>query len=238
MPLASGVAGERDDLPQLTALHDQIKSALDPAWERVAHLTIDKFIIDGTFIRPSGRSQESGTPVDTTGRINISSRPSSSRRASISPLLVPTGTRSAGVTDSGSLTFYTARSSIDMTFGMNRYRRDPETAAALFGMTPAGGIESLAENERDVLGALDWTDGGRLRGPVVQASTVKSPWPMLEEIGANATNVVFDNHKVIIDTFNSSPYSRFLKAAGDYFQACRHALFGLARAVGRKRCGA
>jgi hypothetical protein len=227
-PLARGVAHQvRDDLPRLIALYDRVKSPLDPAWESVAHLIVDKFIIDGTFHSAIGRiERERGARQYYSQAQDLIPAFFIERGENFStfgsnwyPFTEGDAQREVYVLHGALFNRYDIR--------MNAYRGDPEMSAALFGITPTGRIESLAENERDILRALDWIEDGRLLVPLVQASTIKSLWPRLEEIGAEAADVVFDNHSIIVDAFNSSPYSRFLDAGGDYFQACYHALFGV-----------
>lgn len=69
---------------------------------------------------------------------------------------------------------------------MNAHRNDAVLSAALFGLTPAGGIESLAANERETLRGLGWIENDRLLVPVVQATTIKALMPVMEKIGAAA----------------------------------------------------
>jgi hypothetical protein len=61
----------------------------------------------------------------------------------------------------------------------------------------------------------------------MQAKTVQALMPLLDKIGADAGNVVLDEHSGIIKAFDHSPYSRFQHSSGDYIQACYHVLFDL-----------
>ena len=110
---------------------------------------------------------------------------------------------------------------------MNAFRGDSSFAAALFRLSPAGGIETLAGSGRTIFEELEWIEDGRLMVPVVQAPTVQALWPLLEQIGANAAEVVFENHAALVDAFYESEYSSFLEAPGDYLQASYHTLFGV-----------
>jgi hypothetical protein len=49
-PMASSTAQiVKKELHQLKTLYGEVRSPLDPSWEEVSHLLIDKFLIDGTF---------------------------------------------------------------------------------------------------------------------------------------------------------------------------------------------
>jgi hypothetical protein len=110
---------------------------------------------------------------------------------------------------------------------MNGRRSDAVLSAALFHLTSAGGTESLTGNEMEVLKTLGWIENDRLQVPVMQAKTVQALMPLVEKIGADAGNVVLDEHSAIIKAFDHSPYSRFQHSSGDYIQACYHVLFDL-----------
>lgn len=226
--LARGVTQEvQGKLSGLVARYEQVKSPQDPPWEDVAHLMIDKFIVDGTFHSAVGEVER-----ERDGR----------RDHGEDQQLIPAFflERGENFTAFGSnwyrFTGRDAQREVYVLHGsmfdrydirMNAYRGDRNMSAALFGITPAGGLESLGASERELLGTLGWIGNDRLLVPVVQAATVKALWPALEEIGVGAAHVVSENLAVITEAFDSSPYSRFLDTDRDYVQACYHTLFGV-----------
>jgi hypothetical protein len=229
IPMARAVAQRiGGEAPRLSALYDEVRSASDPSWEDVAHLIVDKFLIDGSFHTAIGRlGRERGvreqyySPDQQIIPAFFMERGDnfSTFGSNWYPFIEGDGQREVYVLHGAVFKRYEIR--------MNAHRGDPVLSAALFGISPAGGIESLAENEKDALRALDWTQDDRLLVPVVQATTIKSLGPMLEEIGTAAADVVFENHSIIIDAFDRSPYAAFLDGGGDYLQVCYHGLFGL-----------
>lgn len=226
--LARGVTQEvQGKLSGLVARYEQVKSPQDPPWEDVAHLMIDKFIIDGTFHSAVGEVER-----DRHGR-----RDDGENQQLIPAFFLERG---GNFTAFGSnwypFTEGDAQREVYVLHGwildrydirMNAYRGDRNMSAALFGITPAGGLESVGATGRELLGALGWIGNDRLLVPVVQAATVKALWPTLEEIGVEAARVVSENLAVITEAFDSSPYARFLDADDDYVQACYHTLFGV-----------
>ncbi len=227
LPIASAVARHIErHIPQLPALYEEVRSPHDPSWKDVAHLLIDKFIIDGTF----------HTAIGSLERERGAQRYYDQDQQSLAAFFIERGENfSSFGTNWYPFTAGDAQREVYVLHGalfkrfeirMNAHRGDPEFSAALFQITPEGGIDSLTERGREILSALDWIADDRLLVPEVQASTIKSLRPTLDAIGRGAAALVFDNHSVIIDSFNSSTYSRFLYASGDYIQACYHTLFG------------
>jgi hypothetical protein len=229
VPLARAVAENIGGAaPRLVALYDRVKSASDPRWEDVAHLIVDKFLVDGTFHAAIGELDEEH---------GFLQRYYSQAQRIIPAFFIERGDNFSTFGSNwypfrdgdGQREVYVLHGAIFDRYDirMNEHRRDPVLSAALFGITPAGGITSLGQSERDTLRALEWVAGDRLLVPVVQATTVKGVRPLLEEIGADAAAVVFDNHSAITGGFDRSPYAAFLDGGGDYVQVCYHALFGL-----------
>lgn len=228
-PMARDVARKvAADAPALTAMYGSVKSATDPAWQDIMHLVIDKFLVDGSLLGAIQRLElergvhqryynhdqdiipafflERGEHFSTFGTNEYDFQNGSEQRQ-------------VYVLHGAVLKRYDIR--------MNGHRSDPVLSAALFRLTPAGGTESLTGNEMETLRALGWIENDRLQVPVMQAKTVQALMPLLEKIGADAGNVVLDEHSGIIKAFDHSPYSRFQHSSGDYIQACYHVLFDL-----------
>jgi len=229
IPMAHAVARRMSaGLPTVAASYDSVNTPTDPSWEEIAHLIVDKFLVDGAFhsainrlarergVRQQLYSQdqqiipafflERGEHFSTFGSNWYSFRDGE-------------GQREVYVLHGAVFNRYDIR--------MNAYRRDPTMSAALFGLSPSGGIESLTANEKAVLNELDWIEDNRLLVPVVQAETIKSLLPGLEDIALEGARVVLERHSTITDAFDQSPYAGFLGRAGDFVQVCYHALFGL-----------
>jgi hypothetical protein len=228
-PMARDVARKvAANVPALTALYQSVKSTTDPAWEDVAHLVIDKFLVDGSLLGSIQRLElergvhqryynhdqeiipafflERGEHFSTFGTNEYDFQNGSDQRR-------------VYVLHGALLKRYNIR--------MNGHGNDPVLSAALFRLTPAGGTESLTGNQMETLRALGWIENDRLEVPVVQAKTVQALMPLVEKIGADAGNVVLDEHSRIIKAFDHSPYSRFQASGGDYIQVCYHVLFDL-----------
>ena len=228
-PMARDVARKvAANAPALMALYQSVKSTTDPAWQDIAHLVIDKFLVDGSLLGAIQRLElergvhqryynhdqdiipafflERGEHFSTFGTNEYDFQNGSEQRQ-------------VYVLHGAVLKRYDIR--------MNAHRSDPVLSAALFRLTPAGGTESLTGNETETLRALGWIENNHLLVPVIQAKTVKALMPLVEKIGADAGNVVLDEHSGIIKAFARSPYSRFQHSGGDYIQACYHVLFDL-----------
>jgi hypothetical protein len=227
-PIAYEVAQHiKGEVVRIQQLYDVEKSPSDPSWEAVAHLILDKFLVDGEF------------------------------HGAISDLERERGIKELYVGNQKHLpAFFLERGEHFSTFGsnwyafkqseeqreiyvlhgavlnrykilMNKYRGDKDFSSALFKITKEGGINALTEQEKEMFKFLDWITEDRLLVPVVYARTIRSLMPVFERVGRSAAEVGFENHSLIIDSFNNSPYSEFSEGGGDYIQVCYHALFGL-----------
>ena len=110
---------------------------------------------------------------------------------------------------------------------MNRYRGDRHFSAGLFNISPEGGIDTLTDREREMLGSLDWISGDRLLVPIVKASTLKRLGPAVENTGRDAAEVAYAAFTDITDSYNRSTYFKFLANDEDYIQVLIHSRFGL-----------
>lgn len=222
-PMANSVAQYlKKEVHQIRTLYDKVKSPLDPSWNDISHLIISKFIIDGTF----------------HSHLNRLKRESDNRIISVIPAYI----RQKGENNSNfgcnwykfnegedQREVYVLHGAIldryDIT--MNNYRGDQQFSAGLFNISPEGGIDSLTDQEKEMLRNLDWISGDRLLVPIVKAGTIKSLWPEMENIGKDAAEVAYAKFTDITDSYNKSTYSRFLDKDEDYLQVLIHSLFGL-----------
>jgi hypothetical protein len=228
IPMADGVVQYlKDETVQLKALYDRLKSSQDPAWEDVAHLVLDKFLVDGYFHRSIGDLErkhgikefynqaqkhlpafflERGKNFSTFG-VNWYPFPGESEQREVYVL-------HGAVMDRYNIP-------------MNRFRDNEEFSSAIFALAPGGGIHSLTDKDKEILEELGWIEGDRLLVPVVAGDTIRALFPSCELIGRRAAEVAFESHSLIIDSFNDSPYSEFMEGSGDFIQVCYHTLFCL-----------
>ncbi len=227
-PLASKVAQYiQSKLPPIKTLYEKVKTPSDPSWKNVAHLVIDKFLVDGTFHRAIGILESDKHILELYDQ---------SQRDLPAFFLEQGANYSIFGTnwypfprENGQREIYVLHGAIMDRFNipLNRHKEDLILSSALFKISPEGRIDSLTNPEKDILKELHWIDGDRLLVPVVNADTVKSLFPAIDRIGKDAAEVVFKNYTIIINSFNESPYSRFLNAGGDYIQVCYHILFSI-----------
>ena len=226
-PIARDVARKvAVNAPALTALYQSVKSTTDPAWQDIEHLVIDKYLVDGSMLGAIQRQElergvhqhfynhdqdiipafflERGKHFSTFGTNEYDFQNGSEQRR-----------------------VYVLHGAVLKRYNIRIHGNDPVLSAALFRLTPAGGIESLTGNEMETMRALGWIENDHLQVPVIQAKTVNALMPLVEKIGAEAGNVVLDEHPRIIKAFDHSPYSRFQHSGGDYIQVCYHVLFDL-----------
>jgi len=228
-PIARDVARKvAASAPALTESYQSVKSTTDPAWEDVAHLVIDRFLVDGSLREAIQKLElERG----------VHQRYYNHDQGIIPAFFLERGEHFSTFgtneyhfqNDSEQRQVYVLHGAVLKRYDirMNRHRDDPVLSAALFRLTPAGGTESLTGNETETLKALGWMENGRLQVPVIQAKTVQALMPLMEKIGLDAGTVVLDEHSGIIEAFDRSPYSRFQQSGGDYIQVCYHVLFEL-----------
>jgi hypothetical protein len=229
MPLARAVARAiGGEVPGLARFYDSVRSPADPPWRDIAHLVVDKFIVDGTFHSALERLERERGVLD---------RYYSPEQRRIPAFFLERGEHFSTLGSNwypfwqgdAQREVYVLHGALFERFDirMNAYRKDPVFSTALFGITQAGGIASLGDAERGVLHALGWIDGDRLLVPVVQAAAMKAVLSRLEAIGSAGAMTAFNRHSIITGAFDLSPYSAFLDGAGDYIQVCYHVLFGL-----------
>lgn len=227
-PMANSVAQYlMKEVPQIRTLYDNVKSPVDPSWEDISHLIIDKFIIDGSFhVNVNRLKRES----------NVSEL--DNRKMSVIPAyLVQKGENYSkfgcnwykfNEGDDQREVYVLHGAVLDRYhIAMNKYRGDQHFSAGLFNISPEGGIDSLTDREKEMLRDLDWISGDRLLVPIVKAGTIKSLQPAIENIGRDAAEVAFAKFSDIIDSYNKSTYSKFLDYDEDYIQVLIHSLFGL-----------
>jgi hypothetical protein len=227
-PMADSVAQYfKKEIHPIRTLYDEVKSPLDPPWEDISHLIISKFVIDGTFHSNLNRlKRESDASERDDSEVSV----------------VPAFFLQKGGNNSNfGCNWYKFNEGDDQRevyvlhgaildrydIAMNKYRGDQHFSAALFNISPEGGIEYLTDREKEMLSDLDWISGDRLLVPIVKAGTIKSLQPAMENLGRDAAEVAFARFPDITDSYNKSTYSKFLDNDQDYIQVLIHSLFGL-----------
>jgi hypothetical protein len=228
-PMASSVAQYlKKEMKEIETFYDREKSPLDPSWEDMTHFIIDKFIIDGTFHssinkleREKNASERVGGPQRSTPAffLEVGGKNFSNFGCNWYAFSLGSDQREVYVLHGAVLDRY--------DIAMNKYRRDQYFSACLFKISQEAGIHSLTDREKAMLRDLDWISGDRLLVPIVEADTVKSLLPMIENIGKDAAEVAFAKFQDITDSYNKSTYSKFLDNDEDYIQALIHSLFSL-----------
>jgi hypothetical protein len=228
-----GIAGEvassmGEEVSALKVAYEENKASDEPGWERMAHLILDRFLVDGAFLRALLRMEEERGLHD----------PFYSEAQEIIPAFFlergenfsTFGTNSFEYERGGEIReVYVLHGGVlgRYTIRVNQYEDDPRFSEALFGLSPGGGTQGLGQDGRDVLTALEWMDEGQVLVPVVRAESLSSLTPDLDEVAERAAEVVFLHHSEILDLFEKGEYSTFLTDPGDYIQVCYHVLFGL-----------
>lgn len=205
----------------------RVKTSSDPPWEDLAHLVIDKFLIDGTFHRSIGiletergiRALYSESQQHLPAFYLEQGKSFSTFGTNWYPFRSADRKREVYVLHGAILDRFVIR--------LNAYREDKTLLSALLKMGPSSGLSTLSDQEKDLLRELQWTDKDRLLVPVVEARTLKSILPVIERMGREAAEVAFENFSTISGSFERSPYARFMDAEGDYIQICYHTLFSL-----------
>jgi hypothetical protein len=226
IPLAQTVAQYlKSEIPKIKTAYEEGKSETDPAWEEVAHLVIDKFIVDGTFHsnigiieRERGFKQYYSHDQQHIPAFFLEKGPNfSTFGTNWYPFKQNNKAREVYILH-GALFYRT-------TIPFNHYRNNRDFSKILHRVTPDGRLQALTKSEKKILKELDWTKNDHLLVPIIQAKSVKTFMPVIEKIGRGAAEVLFKNHSIIINSFQKSPYAKFMDGGGDYIQVCYHILF-------------
>ena len=215
------------DTERLRRAYEASRAASDPGWDRVAPLILEKFLIDGTFLGEIGEL-EAVTGVadlynDKQRCIPVFFLEEGDNFSSFGtnwyPFRQGEAQRELYVLHGALLERPTVR--------VDRFRLDPGFRAALFRITPEGGLNSLSPPELEMFTSLEWTSGERLLVPIVQAASVRAIFPLIETAARRAAEVMFEDYDAITTAYEKSPYAAFSTGRGDYVQACYHTLFTL-----------
>jgi hypothetical protein len=217
----------KDNVQEIESSYEKEKAASDPSWSEVAHLVIDKLLVDGTFhgaiedLEQEKTAQEFYTPDQKI----------------LPAFLLEQGEHAANFGcnwyrfehDGALREIYVLHGTLlgRTEISMNRYRNDPFFSSFIFKVPPTGETGDLSQPELEVLRGLGWLDGERLAIPIVQADSIKAFLPLIQRTGKEMAEIVFADYSVFLESFKSSPYAAFVDGAGDYIQACYHILFSM-----------
>ena len=212
----------KNNINRIKELYENAKSPLDPSWESVSHLIIDKFIIDGSF----------------HGNFNKLKRESDGSSVKYIPaFFLQEGEHFVNFGcnwykfnegDNQREVYVLHGGVLDrLHIRMNKYRRNQDFGAALLNISPDGDIQELTQHEKEMLKDLEWISGDSLLVPVIKASTLESLLPAFQEIGKEAAGIAFERYGNLSDSYKQSTYSKFLSYDEDYIQVLIHSLFGL-----------
>lgn len=225
-PMTEAVAGYfRDALPRLRTAYVTAKSPGDPCWTDAAHLMVDKFIIDGPFHRNVNRLQrERSVRTDPPDKPRVIPAFFLEQGEHFSTF----GTNWYKFTQGGGQReVYVLHGGVmdRFTIPMNAYRGDAGFASILFQITRGDGLSNLTIGEKNTLEDLGWIIEDRLLVPIIEANTIRSLFPLFDEIGREAAETAAGDLSILDASFRASPYARFLEHDDDYRQVCIHTLF-------------
>ncbi len=227
-PMAENAANYlKKEMTQLKSLYDRSKTQLDPSWNSITHYLFDKLIIDGSFHRSINNLEKSRTKRENE---NL-------QQTGIPLFFFELGSNYSSL---GSNWYAFKKNNkqreINILHGpvfnrhnipMEKYRKSREFRTAYFKITPDGGIDDLNKSEKKMFAELGWINTKFLLVPIIKNTTILPIMAELTRMGKEAADIAFGHFKVIIDSFENGPYSKFLDGNMDYIQVCYHILFGM-----------
>jgi hypothetical protein len=227
-PLARSLTDKvRAAIPELKALYEKEKATTDPSWNNIAHLVVDKFLVDGTFHAAIEDLEQEKTGKEFYNQ----------DQKTLPAFFLEQGEHTANFgcnwyhfrQDNAMRDIYVLHGTLleRIDIPMNKYRNDQDFSSSLFKISPIGDPSSLSESELAAFRDLGWLGEDRLLIPILHADPIIKMYPLIEKTGKEMAEIVFADYSVFLDSFNSSPYAQFLDGAGDYIQACYHTLFSL-----------
>jgi hypothetical protein len=227
-PMANDVAKFlAKETSRIKALYNEVKTPLDPSWEDVSHLIVDKLIIDASFhVNLNKLKREAGLSEGEDQKTSV--MPAFLLQKSESSSNFGCNWYKFNEGDDQREVYFLHGAVLDrFDFPMEDYRGDKVFSAGLFKISPEGGIDALSKQEKKILSGLNWISGDRLLVPIVNAETIKSLLPSMKKIGLDSAEVAFSRFVDMTNSYNRSTYSEFLENEEDYVQVLIHSLFGL-----------
>jgi hypothetical protein len=229
-PLADKIAeATSSSISQIKNLYDQNRLSSDPEWEETAHLFISYFLLDTFLLRSLSTLEE-----------NKGFRQYYSEKQKIIPAFFLEAGENFTNFGCNSYSFKGKENNQNIyvfvlhgtlferiQISLNKYEKNPDLSSALFKLILKEEKPSLSEQESRTLNDLGWLENDELKVPMID-SRIRTPLtPPLAKAAESTAEVVMENFDVILNAFQSSPYSKFLDGAGDYIQHSYHILMYL-----------
>jgi hypothetical protein len=228
--LADKMAAATSSLvPQIKNLYDQNRLPSDPKWEETVHLFISYFLLDTFLLRfLSALEEEKGFKQ----YYSESQKILPAFFLEFGENFTNFGCNSysfKGNENNQSIYVFVLHGTLfeRIQISLNKYEKNPDFSSALFKLIPQEGKPSLSDQEIKILEDLGWLENDKLKVPMINSRIRGHLTPLVAKAAASTAEVVFENFNIILDTFNDSPYSKFLDGAGDYIQYSYHALMYL-----------
>jgi hypothetical protein len=229
-PLADKMAEvTSSSVPRIKDLYDQNRLPSDPEWRETAHLFISYFLLDTFLLRSLGTLEE-----------KKGFRHYYSEKQQIIPaFFLETGENFTnfgcnsysfkGNKNNKSIYVFVLHGTLfgRIQIPLNKYENNPDLSSALFKLIPQKGKPSLSDKEKKILENLGWLENDEPKVPMIDSQMRASLAPPLTKAAESTAEVVFENFKVVLNAFESSPYFKFLEGAGDYIQYSYHVLMYL-----------
>lgn len=226
-PIALSVAERiKQDIPKIKQEYNELKLDSDPQWEDIAHLVIDKILIDGKFHRG----------LTILEREKGFKKYYSEEQKKIPAYFMENGSqygtfgvnwyRIKGENTTKDVYFFHGGPLKRYEFPLNKLARKKDFVEIFNRIKIDGSLDELTKDEIQIFKDLGWVVNDKLAVPLVNAKSLKVLYDnVLEKTGNEAAEIVFEKFSVIMDSYRQSPYSEFSDGAGDYIQVCYHLLF-------------
>jgi len=213
-------------VPQINRVYEEYRLTTDPVWDRMAHLFIDNFLLDASFLRK----------LDNAEKERGINQHYSEKQKILPAFFLETGENftnfgcnSYSFSEEGNnrriFVFVLHGTLFDrIQIRVNKYGRNPDFSSALFKITPKAERTDLTLAEKEILEDLEWIKKERVLVPVLKGNIRKHLTPLFMQAAESAAEVVFENFIVILEAYEKSPYSNYLDGSGDYIQYVYHFL--------------
>jgi len=212
---------------QIKKEYENSRSSSAPKWENIAHLIVDKFLLDGVFRNTLEKlAKEKDMRKHYTESQEI-----------LPVFFLENGKNLMYI----GCNWYPFTKNNEMrqlfvlhgtlfnrpTILVNTYKQNPGLHSALFKLFPGNEGPEFTEEEKRIMQELGWIEKKDVLVPVIDGNELRALYPLVNEAGKKAAEEVFENFEEILSSFQKSPYSKFMSGDGDYIEYCYHALMCL-----------
>jgi len=225
-PLARKVAiNIHDRIEEIKEIYYAEKTDSDPNWDNIAHLVIDKLLIDGTFHSSIGKKEmEQGLKSYYTEEQKMITAFFVESKSEFGPFGVnwyefknEESTREVYILHGGLFKRF--------NIPFNKYRRSSLMTDMLNRINTSGELIGLTNKEITELNELGWLNDGQLTVTVVNATSIKALHTILQSVGDDCARIVSEEFATILNAWEASDEKKYAEGAGDYIQVCYHSLF-------------